>query len=116
MRAVIFIAVLLIFTVAVAFSEDIPSEKRDCGICHVSHMSGMYLVKPLSELCTECHSDRIEADHRVDIVPSMDVGGLPLDSAGRMTCTTCHDTHGTMGIAYMLRAEPYELCNICHKK
>jgi predicted CXXCH cytochrome family protein len=79
-------------------------------------MGGMLLKKPLSELCIGCHPDRVEADHRVDMVPSMDVGGLPLDKKGRMTCATCHDPHDREGVGAMLRAEPEELCGRCHKK
>jgi predicted CXXCH cytochrome family protein len=81
MRAILFIALLLFFSAGAAFSEDIPSIKRDCGICHVSHMGGMLLKKPLSELCIGCHPDRVEADHRVDMVPSMEPEEL---------CGMCH--------------------------
>lgn len=115
MRAIIFIAVLIVFTAA-AHSEGLPQIKKDCGICHVSHMGGTLLKEPLSGLCIGCHSDRVEADHAVDIVPSMDVGGLPLDRDGRMTCATCHDPHDGRGMEAMLRVEPEELCGLCHKK
>lgn len=109
------IAVLLAFS-ATARSEGSPLIKRDCGICHVSNTGGGLLREPLSGLCIGCHPDRVKADHKVDIVPSMDVGGLLLDGEGRMTCTTCHDPHDRRGIEAMLRIEPEELCGLCHQK
>ncbi len=118
MRAIFLIAVLLIFPAALAFSEDVPLIKKDCGTCHESHLmgGGVLLKEPLSGLCIGCHPDRVKADHAVDIVPSMPVEGLPLDKDGRMTCATCHDPHGKTGIERMLRDWPEELCNRCHKK
>lgn len=109
------IAMLLVFTAA-AHSEGPHLKNKDCGICHVSHMGGTLLREPLSGLCIGCHPDRVKADHAVDIVPSMDVGELPLDKEGRMTCATCHEPHNREGVESMLRAEPEKLCGQCHKK
>jgi predicted CXXCH cytochrome family protein len=117
MRALLVLAALLAFTaVAVASPEGPPPIMRDCGTCHVPYMGEMLLLEPLSLLCIECHADRVEADHVVDVVPSMDVVGLPLDKDGRMTCATCHDPHDRRGIWAMLRDEPKKLCGRCHRK
>ena len=101
-----------------AQSWETPPIKKACDTCHISHTMGgkMLLKAPLSELCLDCHPDRVApAEHKVDIVPSMDVERLPLDGEGRMTCVTCHDPHGTSGLARMLRVESSKLCRYCHK-
>jgi predicted CXXCH cytochrome family protein len=60
--------------------------------------------------------------HPVGVVPQMDVPpDLPLDKAGRVTCTTCHDTSqvGTARpeAAFGLRRSPGGggLCQACHR-
>lgn len=98
-------------------SSEIPEIKKQCDLCHRSHAMGgaILLNKPLSDLCLDCHPDRkAPGDHIVDVVPSMDVGGLPL-LEGKMTCVTCHDPHEDP-FGRMLRADPDKLCRYCHRK
>jgi len=116
MRAIILITVLLAFMSAEAYGVWPPPIMRDCETCHVTRTDEMPLREPLSGLCTGCHPDRVEADHKVDIVPSMDVGELPLDKDGRMTCVTCHNPHDRGDVRAMLRVAPEELCGRCHVK
>jgi len=96
---------------------ELPSIKKDCALCHLSHQKGesaILLKKPVSELCIDCHGDRkAPAEHKVDITPSMPVEGLPL-TAGKITCTTCHDPHKNVN-GKMLRAPAKLLCSRCHK-
>jgi len=98
--------------------EQVHGSEQICNICHGSHrMEGMGLVKKTdTELCLECHPDRMgSSEHVVDVIPSMqDVGGLPL-AEGKMTCVTCHDSHKNT-IRKMLRIPPGELCKSCHKQ
>ncbi len=97
--------------------SEIPAKKKDCNLCHVSHMmkGTSLLKKPISELCTECHpNSKAPSEHIVDVVPSMSVVGLPL-TKGRLTCVTCHEPHkNSYGV--MLRVSPENLCQLCHKK
>lgn len=119
MKAIFFITVLLfVASVPSAFAADVPEIKKDCSICHASNfMEGGELLKGhLSALCIGCHPDRVEADHPVDVAPSMPVEVLPLDIDGRMTCATCHDPHGRAGFGHMLRVRPESLCGRCHRK
>lgn len=96
--------------------EQVHGSEQECNICHVSHkMKGAGLIKPVSELCAICHPERKkpEMEHVVDVVPSMDVSGLPLIE-GKMTCVTCHDSHKNT-FPSMLRISPEKLCQSCHQ-
>jgi predicted CXXCH cytochrome family protein len=53
-------------------------------------------------------------EHTVDVIPSMDVGGLPLKE-GKVTCVTCHDPHKNP-YSMLLRVPAKDLCLVCHKK
>lgn len=112
-----FCAVLMSLALfALPAGSEIPLIKRDCSICHGSHMGGtlVLLKKPLSELCLDCHPDRESpSEHVVDVVPSMEVIGLPLNG-GMISCVTCHDPHND-SFGSLLRARPDELCEMCHR-
>jgi len=116
MKIAFTVSVLFVFVLAsdcIVFS----AEKHKCDYCHISHgtAGGLLLKAPLSDLCFECHPDRkTPNEHRVDIVPSMQVGGLPLSKDGKMTCITCHDPHGQNSQSKFLRMNPSELCLKCH--
>lgn len=92
----------------------LPDSKKDCSLCHRQHDGAKPgLRKGLSALCLDCHQDRVApAEHKVDIVPTMDVGGLPL-TEGRMTCVTCHDPHRN-AFGSLLRKKETDLCLSCH--
>ena len=95
----------------------LPWIKKDCDICHLppgANKAGS-LKKKLSGLCLDCHRDRkAPAEHRVDMVPSMEVIGLPLFE-GMVACPTCHDTHANEN-GSMLRMPAKDLCAACHRK
>jgi predicted CXXCH cytochrome family protein len=89
----------------------LPESKKNCSLCHTD--AGPSLRKKPSELCLDCHQERKPpAEHKVDIVPPMDPGGLPLTD-GRITCTTCHDPHRNP-FGSLLRRKPTDLCLSCH--
>jgi len=98
-------------------SYPLPQIKKDCDTCHLpagTHKPGE-LKKPLSGLCLDCHRDRkAPAEHKVDIVPTMEVKGLPLFD-GKIACPTCHDPH-TNAHGSMLRMPATDLCRVCHLK
>ena len=100
---------------AAADGFPLPGVKKDCTTCHVpAGPSGTgALRKGLSDLCTDCHRDRVPPqEHKVDIVPTMPVKDLPLTD-GRMTCFTCHDPHRNPH-GGLLRKPETELCLSCH--
>ncbi|MHB8882580.1 MAG: cytochrome c3 family protein [Thermodesulfovibrionales bacterium] len=110
------ILTLIILTTAYAFAE-----KHPCSSCHRSAphsaAAGTLLKAPLSGLCLECHPDRMgTAEHKIDVVPAMKSGELPLGKDGKMTCITCHDPHEKSGNPKLLRILPSDLCLTCHPK
>lgn len=118
MRMLLFITAVIVLAAPCAFSEAVPSIKKDCKICHTLNKEGtmISLRLPPIELCIDCHSDRIApAEHVVDVRPSMRVKHLPL-YGGKVTCTTCHEPHGLTDNVKMLRATPSKICGYCHKK
>jgi len=106
-------AMLFITTAGYAFS----AAKHECDYCHTPHdiAGGSVLKAPLSDLCLGCHPDRKSPkEHKVDIVPSMQVRDLPLSKDGKITCITCHDPHGKSGQSKLRRISLSELCLRCH--
>jgi len=96
--------------------EQVHGSQQECNICHVSHkMGGTGLVRiTVTELCLECHPDRMgNTEHVVDVIPAMNVDGLLLID-GKMNCVTCHDSHKTT-FENMLRIAPEKICLGCHK-
>ena len=94
----------------------LPEIKKDCTLCHTSpevKKGAARLKKPLSALCLDCHPDRNSAnEHKVDIVPTMEIKELPLFD-GKMTCVTCHDPHWNK-YGSLLRTRKSDLCMQCH--
>lgn len=93
----------------------LPESKKDCSTCHLPAGTGTSpaLKNKLSALCLDCHMDRVApSEHQVDIVPKMEVKGLPLTD-GRITCFTCHDPHRNPH-GGLLRKPETELCLSCH--
>jgi len=94
----------------------LPASKKDCLLCHRSReiKSGeVLLIKPVAELCIECHPDRTAPnEHRVNIIPGKTSGKLPLTN-GLVTCITCHDPHQNP-YGSLLRLPERDLCVTCH--
>jgi predicted CXXCH cytochrome family protein len=114
-----FMVLFFLGQVQTAF-PDVPDIKKDCSICHVvkKGLAGVLLIRPLPELCTECHPDRTgREEHSIGIKPAGTMtNNLPLDKQGKITCTTCHAPHGEGGFPKMLRKKADEICISCHKK
>lgn len=117
----LFLSLVIPGFVAITWGQtDIRSEilqiKRNCQLCHSLHTmeARIPLKKPLSGLCLDCHPDRQPPnEHVFDIVPALEVEGLPL-TEGKITCVTCHDPHKNAYVK-MLRTFPEQLCQKCHK-
>jgi predicted CXXCH cytochrome family protein len=96
-------------------SSPLPEIKKDCSLCHTPEgaLKGGELKNALPQLCLDCHQDRTSpSEHKVDIIPSMDVKDLPLFD-GKITCVTCHDPHGNIN-GRLLRMPAKKLCLVCH--
>jgi len=87
-----------------------------CADCHGAADGGGGLIATQETLCGSCHRGGVEASHPSGFVPARNLpAAFPLDDAGRMTCSTCHDFHGKRPA--LLRATHRDnLCLGCHDK
>lgn len=105
-----------------------PAMDGRCNRCHNPHSSEeiFFTKKPIWDLCTTCHSEKIVEKHVVSsFVFGRNKGAHPTQGAkdpareGReLVCSSCHNPHGSNGI-YLLRMEgkkPFEVCKRCHTK
>lgn len=104
--------------------HDFKGAGMSCLNCHtsVSIRERSRLIKPVSQICGDCHS-LIGQSHPVDIVPSFPLpAGFPLDDQKRMTCSTCHDVHrsyrdpaaGAKTMYLRRNEQKKDFCLLCH--
>ena len=98
--ALVALASLCVWVLARAPAGD-PLAGRDCGGCHVTSggvapaRAGVLLASQ-ERLCGTCHPRALKASHPTGVRPSMPVGAdYPVDWKGEVTCSSCHDIHGT---------------------
>jgi len=107
---------LLIIVLAIVFicSATSHAVEKKCEFCHAGHNgTGGLLKSDINELCLDCHQERAaKGEHKVGMVPSMPVNGMPL-SDGKITCATCHNPHSKA--KFMLRKPADQICRECHK-
>ncbi|MCA1796766.1 MAG: cytochrome c3 family protein, partial [Geobacteraceae bacterium] len=92
------------------------STRKSGGTGFHSDLAGGYFTN--YESCRPCHGDFFgPMSHPVDIVPGegMDVSSeLPLLADGRISCMTCHVSHGGNDFYRLRFATKQELCKACH--
>lgn len=91
-----------------------------CDFCHLTTPQVGEEVKfsrSISYLCRDCHDVSQENSHPIGVIPSMSVpDGFLLDWAGKMTCATCHDPHGSLENQYLrTAARGRDFCQLCHQ-
>lgn len=81
-----------------------------CDSCHVvmERKSDVALLRTADEqsTCYSCHSDVRSAMQKSSHHPVRE---------GKMTCSNCHNAHGSTGPAMMRRASITETCQSCHQ-
>jgi len=95
-------------------------QKEDCGSCHLGgrdvtpQQAGM-LLGSQEALCGKCHPAAIKVSHPSGFTPKTKTAdGYPLDWKGDLTCSTCHNVHGsTPGLMRGTKVGK-ELCFACH--
>lgn len=96
-------------------------EKADCAGCHLAgnnvnaQQAGM-LIASQEVLCSKCHPAAIKVSHPSGFQPKVKPADIyPLDWKGDLTCSTCHDVHGS-GHGLMRGAKRgKDLCFACHE-
>lgn len=77
-----------------------------CVNCHTMHQPDKVLTKVTQpEVCYQCHKQQRVEVNRVFRHP------IP---EGKVTCSDCHNTHGSIGRALMKRDSVVDTCYQCH--
>jgi predicted CXXCH cytochrome family protein len=89
-----------------------PIEDGSCGACHAPHASnGTFLLAASNEidLCATCHDWQRHSSHPIgeNVVD-------PRNPNLRLTCASCHRSHGSPHKALSLWDPKMELCVQCH--
>ena len=110
-----------------------PHEGDNCNVCHVATVKILNSPSPskkealsrqsmrtdLVRLCDDCHMASKWPHHLTGVKPKINIGDLPLDANGLITCaTTCHRVHTTDPELSRgkLRHSFDILCYSCHDK
>lgn len=96
-------------------------QKEDCAGCHLGgkdvtpQQAGM-LVGSQEALCGKCHPKSIRVSHPSGFQPKRKPAeGYPLDWKGDLTCSTCHEVHGSRQALLRGSKAGRDLCFACHE-
>ncbi len=99
-----------------------PADSGRCNKCHNSHSeeNEFYLRKPVWELCTGCHKDKIEGTHIIKTFgrkrhPTHNVKD-PSRPGKDLSCISCHNPHASNSSSLLQSDSAFGLCSRCHKK
>ena len=78
-----------------------------CTDCHKLHAEkDAVLVKATQpEVCLACHKQQRADFHKTSTHPVL---------AGRMTCSDCHNPHGSTNVAMLVKPTVNQTCHTCH--
>lgn len=95
-------------------------DNTDCAVCHLGGRNGAAqqpgtLVASQEALCAKCHPDAAKVSHPSGFRPAAALpAGYPVDWKGDLTCSTCHEVHGS-GVGLMRGGRTGKgLCLLCH--
>lgn len=83
------------------------TEGLACNNCHQVHQPADKVLskKTQPEVCYTCHKEQRADSHKISV--------HPID-AGKMTCSDCHNPHGSTGPKLMKKNTINETCWTCH--
>jgi DmsE family decaheme c-type cytochrome len=83
------------------------SRDLSCASCHSVHVKSDPVLSKATqpEVCFSCHKTERAQTHRIST--------HPLD-AGKMTCSDCHNPHGSTGPKLLVKNTVNETCYTCH--
>ena len=78
-----------------------------CSNCHVAHKPRDPVLDKVAqpEVCEACHKTQRAQTHRISTHPIV---------AGEMTCSDCHNPHGSTGPKLLVKNSVNETCYTCH--
>lgn len=126
-RALTALAVLALFAMGTLLHANRPGsahshlQKEDCASCHlggkdVSPQQAGLLVGSQEALCSRCHPSAIRLSHPSGFQPkSRPADTYPLDWKGDLTCSTCHEVHGSRPGLMRGTKTGRALCLSCHE-
>lgn len=119
----IFILATTLFSVAIvsnAFKpRDFHPQNTDCRACHlageVTKQNAHQLVNSQEKLCVSCHPNALQVSHPSGFLPTRKLPeAYPLDWKGDVTCSTCHEIHGSEHGLLRGKQAGREFCISCH--
>lgn len=95
-------------------------QREDCASCHLGGREGALqqaelLLGSQEALCGKCHPSAIKLSHPSGFQPrTKPADGYPLDWKGDLTCSTCHEVHGSRPGLMRGTKSGKDLCFVCH--
>lgn len=95
---------------------------QKCSFCHLSGQAvdpaqASRLIGSQEMLCGVCHKDVKRMSHPSGFTPQRPLpAGMPLDWKGDMTCSTCHEVHGSQAGLVRGDKKGKALCLSCHDR
>lgn len=118
---------VLVLTLMTGSQADLPGTdkthlvREQCASCHlggggsVGPQQARMLIASQEVLCGKCHQNAIRVSHPSGFAPrSKPPEAYPLDWKGDLTCSTCHEPHGTTSALLRGARSGRALCLTCH--
>jgi predicted CXXCH cytochrome family protein len=92
-----------------------------CGRCHLidprsSPAQARKLVVSQEVICRSCHANALQMSHPSGFMPQMSLpADYPADWKGDLTCSTCHEVHGTTPGLLRGAKRGQAMCLSCHQ-
>ena len=116
----LFTALFSIAVVSNAFkTRDYHPQNTNCRNCHlagdVTKENAHQLVNSQEKLCVDCHPNALQVSHPTGFLPTRDLpAAYPLDWKGDVTCSTCHEVHGSEHGLLRGKQTGRAFCISCH--
>lgn len=115
-----FASIGVIALVTADFTAKPHMSELSCGKCHlvdpiVSPSQARKLVASQEVICRSCHAKALQMSHPSGVIPQMKLPvEYPADWKGELTCSSCHDVHGTTLGLLRGNKRGEALCLSCH--
>lgn len=84
-----------------------------CTDCHNAHVPDQKVLdkRTQSDVCFKCHKDQRAQIRRISAHPLAVTG---LDNTAKMSCSDCHNPHGSTGPTLLIKNSVNDTCYTCH--